>query len=77
MGTFLSLTYCILISLLIVTLEWSEVHLASYHITIRTYCLLCELLDGQLQSKRKLHCGMTFAQSLMKLEYCTVILFGS
>lgn len=74
MGTFLSLTY--LISLLIVTLVWSELHRASYHITIRIYCLLCELLDGQLQSKRKLHCGMTFAQSLMKLEYCTVILLG-
>lgn len=54
METLLSLTsLSLLSSLFIVTLEWSEVNLGSYHITIRTYCLLCELLDGLCSYKAK------------------------
>lgn len=43
METLKSLTH---VELFVSTLKWSEGNGLGYHITIRTYCLLCELLNG-------------------------------
>ncbi len=65
--------WLILSSLFIVTLELSEVNLASYHITIRTYCLLCELMDELCSYKAK-GCD-TVGQCVHNLEWsCSTIL---